>query len=151
MTRRNATTSACTNGDALSYDQENKLTSITVGANTTTYVGVYRVKRRNGDGNRVKKTVNGVSTYYIGNHYEVTNNVATKYYYFGKQRVAMRVGTNPTIYLHSDHLGNTSATSGASVSAQKFLKTLRALQYLRLSSPHGRARVRRRVVVTEQM
>jgi hypothetical protein len=41
MTRRNATTSACTNGDVLTYDPENRLTSITVGANTTTYVGVY--------------------------------------------------------------------------------------------------------------
>ncbi len=38
MTRRNATSSACTNGDALAYDAENRLTSITVDANTTTYV-----------------------------------------------------------------------------------------------------------------
>ncbi|RIK26641.1 MAG: hypothetical protein DCC52_10075 [Chloroflexi bacterium] len=113
MTRRNATSSACTNGDVLTYDAENRLTSITVGANTTTYV-------YDGDGNRVKKTANGVSTFYVGNHYEVTNNVATKYCYFGKQRVAMRVGTNPTIYLHSDHLGSTSATSGASVSSQNY-------------------------------
>jgi len=113
MTRRNATSSSCTNGDSLSYDKENRLTSITVGANTTTYV-------YDGDGNRVKKTANGVSTFYVGNHYEVTSGIATKYYYFGKQRVAMRVGTNPVTYLHSDHLGSTSATSGASVSAQNY-------------------------------
>jgi RHS repeat-associated protein len=106
MTRRNATTSACTNGDALGYDQENRLTSITVGANTTTYV-------YDGDGNRVKKTVNGVSTFYVGNHYEVTNGVATRYYYFGKQRVAMKVG-NAVTYLHGDHLGSTSVTTNAS-------------------------------------
>jgi RHS repeat-associated protein len=56
----------------------------------------------------------------VGNHYEVTNGVALKYYYFGKQRVAMRVGTNPVTYLHTDHLGSTSATSGASVSAQTY-------------------------------
>jgi RHS repeat-associated protein len=97
----------------LTYDNENRLTSITVGANTTTYV-------YDGDGNRVKKTVNGVSTYYVGNHYEVTNGNALKYYYFGKQRVAMRVGTNPVTYLHTDHLGSTSATSGASVSSQNY-------------------------------
>jgi RHS repeat-associated protein len=50
----------------------------------------------------------------------VTNGVATKYYYFGKQRVALRVGTNPVTYLHTDHLGSTSATSGASVSSQNY-------------------------------
>ncbi len=91
---------------------ENRLTSITVGANTTTYA-------YDGDGNRVKKTANGVSTFYVGNHYEVTNGVTLKYYYFGKQRVAMRTSAG-VVYLHSDHLGSTSATSGASVSAQTY-------------------------------
>jgi RHS repeat-associated protein len=57
--------------------------------------------------------------YYVGNHYEVTNGVATKYYYFGKQRIAMRT-TAGVVYLHSDHLGSTSATSGASVSSQTY-------------------------------
>jgi len=60
--------------DTLVYDQENKLTNITVGANTTTYVC-------DGDGNRVKKVAGGVTTYYVGNHYEVTNGAALKYYY----------------------------------------------------------------------
>jgi len=32
----------------------------------------------------------------------------------------MRVGTNPVTYLHSDHLGSASATSGASVSSQNY-------------------------------
>ena len=32
-------------------------------------------------GMRIKKTSNGVSTYYINQFYEVTNGVATKYYY----------------------------------------------------------------------
>jgi YD repeat-containing protein len=113
MTRRNATTSACTNGDVLTYDYENRLTSITVGGTTTTFV-------YDGDGNRVKKVAGGVTTFYVGNHYEVTNGNATKYYYFGKQRVALRVGTNPVTYLHTDHLGSTSATSGASVSSQNY-------------------------------
>ncbi len=86
------------------------------------------------NGNRVKKTANGVSTFYVGNyyevtngvstfyvgnHYEVTNGVATKYYYFGKQRVAMRTSAG-VAYLHGDHLGSTSATSGVSVSAQTY-------------------------------
>jgi RHS repeat-associated protein len=106
LTRRNATSAACANGDALLYDAENRLTSITVGGTTTTFV-------YDGDGNRVKKTVNGVSTFYVGNHYEVTNGVATKYYYFGKQRVALRSAAG-VVYLHSDHLGSTSVTTNAS-------------------------------------
>jgi len=113
MTRRNATSSACTNGDVLSYDAENRLTSIVVGGTTTTFT-------YDGDGNRVKKVAGGTTTFYVGKHYEVTNGNALKYYYFGKQRVAMRVGTNPVTYLHSDHLGSASATSGASVSSQNY-------------------------------
>ena len=30
---------------------------------------------------RVKKTSNGVTTYYVNQLYEVTNGIATKYYY----------------------------------------------------------------------
>jgi RHS repeat-associated protein len=50
----------------------------------------------------------------------VTVGGATKYYYFGKQRVAMKVGSTVT-YLHGDHLGSTSITTnsgGACTSAQ---------------------------------
>ena len=76
----------------------------------------------NADGQRVKQsvTVSGVTTtmVYVGNYYEVTNSItATKYYYFGAQRVAMRTSAGVT-YLHGDHLGSTSATSGAQNSKQ---------------------------------
>ncbi|TAH49791.1 MAG: hypothetical protein EYC68_16320 [Chloroflexota bacterium] len=102
-------------GDALTYDAENRLTSITVGGMTTTY-------SYDGDGNRVKRSANGVTSYYIGNHYEVTVGGATsvlKYYYFGKQRIALRNSVG-VVYLHSDHLGSTGATSGATSSAQTY-------------------------------
>ena len=102
-------------GDALAYDAENRLTSITVGGTTTTYA-------YDGDGNRVKRSANGVTSYYIGNHYEVTVGGAAsvlKYYYFGKQRIALR-NSSGVVYLHSDHLGSTSATSGATSSAQTY-------------------------------
>jgi RHS repeat-associated protein len=113
MIKRASTNATCTSGgDTLTYDYENRLTSIVVGGTTTTFT-------YDGDGNRVKKVAGGTTTYYVGNHYEVTNGVATKYYYFGKQRVAMR-SVAGVIYLHSDHLGSTSATSGASVSAQNY-------------------------------
>ena len=32
-----------------------------------------------GDGRRVKATVNGVTTYYVGDHYEVSGGVVKKY------------------------------------------------------------------------
>jgi len=40
-------------------------------------------------------------------------------FYFGAQRVAMR-DTNGVTYLHSDHLGSTSATSGANTGTQVY-------------------------------
>ncbi len=79
------------------------------------------------DGARVSKIVNvsGITTttFYIGSHYEITStggqSAITKYYYFGAQRVAMRTSSGVT-YLHSDHLGSTSATSGATVGTQSY-------------------------------
>jgi RHS repeat-associated protein len=71
-----------------------------------------------GDGNRVAQTVNGVTTYFVGNYYEVTGSTVTKYYYAGGQRVAMRTDTipqNSTLsYLLADHLNSTSLTLDAS-------------------------------------
>ena len=100
-------------GGSLSYDTENRLTQDVSGGVTTAYA-------YDGDGARVKKTLNGVTTYYVGNWFEVTSSGAiAKYYYFGAQRVAMKQGNNVT-YLHSDHLGSTSVTSGAVSSTQTY-------------------------------
>src|SRR5512145_1539367 len=54
----------------------------------------------------------GVTTIYIGNHFEWTGNTSTmvKYYYAGGQRVAMRKGTGAVTYLFGDHLGSTAKT-----------------------------------------
>ena len=65
-----------------------------------------------GDGNRVAQTINNVTTYFVGNYYEVTGSTVTKYYYAGAQRVAMRKGSTLS-YLLSDHLGSTSLTLDA--------------------------------------
>jgi len=92
--------------DSLLYDQENRLYRVTVGGTQTDYT-------YNADSARVKKVVGSTTTYYVGNWYEVTNGIATKYYYFGAQRVAMKQGTTLT-YLHGDHLGSTSVASNAS-------------------------------------
>jgi RHS repeat-associated protein len=64
------------------------------------------------------------TTVYVGAHYERNgaSGVATKYYYAGGARVAMRQGST-VYYLHGDHLGSTalaSDTSGNKVSELRY-------------------------------
>jgi RHS repeat-associated protein len=93
----------CCGREALTYDAENRLTGVSGGANASFAY--------DGDGNRVKGTVNGVTTVYVGNYYEynVNTGVATSYYYAGSTRVAMRQGS-AVYYLFGDHLGSTSVS-----------------------------------------
>jgi RHS repeat-associated protein len=65
-----------------------------------------------GDGKQVTATVNGVTTYYVGNHYEVKNGTATKYYFAGSTRLAVRTGGTLS-YLLGDHIGSSSVTTDA--------------------------------------
>jgi RHS repeat-associated protein len=62
-----------------------------------------------GDGRRVKATVNGVTSYYVGDHYEVSGGVVKKYYAAGGQRIALRSG-GTLHWLLNDHLGGTAHT-----------------------------------------
>ena len=88
-------------------DAENHVTSITGSGINATYV-------YDGDGKRVKATVGGVTTVYIGNYYERDNGTTVrKYYYAGAVRVAMRSGGN-TFYLLNDHLTSTAITTNSS-------------------------------------
>jgi RHS repeat-associated protein len=69
-----------------------------------------------GDGHRVKSVITtdiaSTTTYFVGNHYEVTGAEVTKYYYAGSQRIAMR--KNGTLnYILGDHLGSTSLVTDA--------------------------------------
>jgi RHS repeat-associated protein len=89
----------------LTYDAENHLTGVS-GAATATFV-------YDGDGNRVKGTVGGVTIAYIGNYYEWSGSTATSYYYAGSVRVAMRQGSRLS-YLFADHLGSTSVVANSS-------------------------------------
>jgi RHS repeat-associated protein len=53
-----------------------------------------------------------VTTYYVGNHYEVKSGVVTKYYFAGTTRLAVR--TSGTLsYLLGDHIGSSSVTTDA--------------------------------------
>jgi RHS repeat-associated protein len=66
------------------------------------------------DGVRVKKVApNGAATYTPFPHYEVSDGVVTKYYFFAGQRIAMKRNGVLT-YLHSDHLGSIVATTNIS-------------------------------------
>jgi len=91
----------------LAYDAENQMTSSTSSGINASYV-------YDGDGKRVKATVGGVTTVYIGNYYERDNGTTVrKYYYAGAVRVAMRTGGN-TFYLLNDHLTSTAITTNSS-------------------------------------
>ena len=96
----------------LTYNAINKLHSVSGGA-TVSYI-------YDADGNLAKKVVNGVTTTYVGNHYEKTGSVITKYYYLGGRRVAMREG-NTRYFIQGDHLGSASlvTTATAGVHSQR--------------------------------
>jgi RHS repeat-associated protein len=69
------------------------------------------------DGKRVKSVmqtnVEAVTTYFVGNHYEVTGTQVNKYYYAGAQRIALR--KNDVLnFIMGDHLGSTSLVTDAS-------------------------------------
>jgi RHS repeat-associated protein len=65
-----------------------------------------------GEGKRVKATLSGVTTAYLGNYYEWSNSTYKEYYYAGAQRLA--VNDNGTLYwLLGDHLGSTSITANS--------------------------------------
>ena len=99
----------------LVYDEENRLTSISGSGINASYVYDGRAyPERSRRGKRVKATVGGVTTVYIGNIYERDNGTTVrKYYYAGTVRVAMRTG-GQTYYLLNDHLTSTAITTNAS-------------------------------------
>ncbi|GFE60791.1 RHS repeat-associated core domain-containing protein [Geobacter sp. AOG2] len=70
------------------------------------------------NGQRIKKVQNGVTTYYIGKHYETQitdeSQTNTSYYFANGERVAKKDTTGKLSYYHSDHLGGTNAVTDAS-------------------------------------
>jgi RHS repeat-associated protein len=82
------------------------------------------------DGQRVKRVDPSGTTAYIGQHFEVqaSAGISTSYYYFGSQRVVMRIrpsgSYSGTLYwIQGDQLGSASLTTnitGAVVSEQRY-------------------------------
>lgn len=93
-----------------------------------------------GDGHRVQSvltTDQGPSTtYFVGNYYELTGSVVTKYYYAGSRRIAMRVG-GAVSFLMVDHLGSTSLSTDASgaVTSQQWYTAWGEVRYATGSLP----------------
>jgi len=81
-----------------------------------------------GDGNRVKGFIGGVTTAYVGNYAEwISGSPGTlvKYYYAGTTRVAMRSGSDNPLWILGDHLGSTSKVAnynGLSEHSQQLYK-----------------------------
>jgi YD repeat-containing protein len=124
MVKRNGTSYS------LTYDAANRLVGVSGGASASF---VY-----DGDGQRVKATVNGVTTVYVGDYYEQTGSTLKKYYYAGGQRVAMR--ENGTLYwLLTDHLGSTvlTANSDGSFKAELRYKAWGENRYTWRATPAG--------------
>ena len=100
-------------GRTLTWDAENRPTRIVKAGVTTTFV-------YDGDGGRVKKTVQGRTKVYIGQLYVCTGTACAKLIYAGAQRVAMvQVTSGSTSYFHADHLGSTSVLTNASGTAEE--------------------------------
>ncbi len=100
---------------SLGYDAENRMVSVSSSGLNASFV-------YDGDGRRVKSTINGVVTTFIGNHYEVSTGMLSKYYFLGGARVAMRQA-GLIYYPLTDHLGSTTLTtdeSGAVVSELRY-------------------------------
>ncbi len=87
------------------WDHDNRLATVTVNGQTTTFT-------YDGNGALVKKEAGGVTTVYVGNHYEKQGSSVVKYYFFNGQRVAMRK-EGVVQYLVGDHLGTTSVVLNA--------------------------------------
>ena len=98
------------------YDTENRLVSVTGAATANFYYDA--------DGKQVKSIVGGVTTYYVGQHYEKKGTTVTKYYFAGATRIAVR--TNGTLFfLLADHLGSSSVTTDANGVKSAHLKNNR--------------------------
>jgi RHS repeat-associated protein len=109
------------------HDAENRLVSVSWAIGSTNHSMTFVF---DGDGSRVRSTLDGTTTTFAGTHYEVTGSAITKYYYSGTSRIAMRSSIGLR-YIFGDHpstslrtcLGSASVTAdgnGSSVTRQLY-------------------------------
>ncbi len=99
--------------DPLTYDNENHLVAVQKNGVPNFASFVYGP-----GGERVKGTVDGVTTLYVGGHFEkvltgLEAGTERKYYYAGSQRIAMRQAFEGYFFLLGDHLGSTTVTASS--------------------------------------
>lgn len=97
-------------GTTYSYDNNGQ--RITAGGQTLTWdggrlIGVDGVTQYvyDADGYRLKKIANGTQTIYLGDDYEITNGVHTKYISLGGRLIAKQSG-GASVWLYSDYQGS---------------------------------------------
>lgn len=99
-------------GKYYEYSDANKLVRIRHGDQNGAVIVEYFYDY---NGQRIKKVENGVTTYYIGKHYETEvkegNTENTKYYFANGERVAKKDSSGNVSYYHTDHLGGTNAVT----------------------------------------
>jgi len=81
--------------------------------------GISTTLSYDGEGTRVKKVGSSGTTYYIGEHFEVSNNDPTKYIFAGNLRIAKVGAASGTYYFHKDYLGSSSAMTTDAGSVQE--------------------------------
>ncbi|QTA83810.1 RHS repeat-containing protein [Desulfonema limicola] len=101
-------------GKYFEYDNANKLIRIRMGDKDGAVIAEYVYDH---NGQRVKKTENGQTTYYIGKYFEEEfvgpNPGSTSYYFANNQRVARKAPDGKLFFLNSDHLGGTNGVTDA--------------------------------------
>jgi RHS repeat-associated protein len=99
-------------GNYYEYNDANQLVKVRFGDQSGPVIAQYFYDYT---GQRIKKIENGVTTYYIGKHYETTvdgdKKTNTSYYFANGQRVAKKNSAGKMYFYHSDHLGGTNAVT----------------------------------------
>lgn len=92
-------------GQVLTYDYDNRVTSISMQGVTTSFV-------YDAQGARVKKISGSSTTTYIGKLYEIKDGALTKHIFAGGRRIATKTPSG-TYFYHPDHLGSLNFASDA--------------------------------------
>ncbi|MBI4688578.1 MAG: hypothetical protein HY756_12535 [Nitrospirae bacterium] len=99
-------------GNYYEYNDANQLVRVRQGDQTGAVVAEYFYDY---SGQRIKKIENGVTTYYIGKHFEKqvggTGEGNSSYYFAEGERVAKKDPSGNIYFYHSDHLGGTNAVT----------------------------------------
>jgi RHS repeat-associated protein len=99
------------NGDGkyYEYNDANQLVRVKYGDQNGPVIAEYVYDY---SGQRIKKIDNGLTTYYVGKHFETqtdgSNTQHTNYYFANGERVAKKDALGNMAYYHSDHLGGTN-------------------------------------------